>query len=339
MNKSVLLLVGILSTWAVQVFADEVNVGAGAVRVDEESISVGGVVEINAEGIKLPGVQINSGGVVQGAAGHSGQTFTGDDFSDSDLSGRSFVGVRFVGVDFSGSNLSGADFTGASFKGVDFANANLTRTNFSDASSQGSDFSYANLKGACFNRALLTGNDFSYAVLADTIFTGARRIGDDFSNADTASVIWDGPAGCPHAQQAAARPEVTTAAVIAETLSQGKDAKVDLTVNFEFDSDKIRDRGHVQVLEIASALNSPKLVNSRVMIEGHTDNVGEGGYNMDLSFRRAITVMRALSEQYEVERSRLQVNGLGETKPVASNDTETGRALNRRVTLVNLGEG
>ncbi len=58
---------------------------------------------------------------------------------------------------------------------------------------------------------------------------------------------------------------------------------------------------------------------------------------MDLSYRRAITVMRALSENYGIASSRFEVKGFGEVQPVASNDTETGRGLNRRVTLVNLG--
>ncbi|MDH3688815.1 MAG: pentapeptide repeat-containing protein [Gammaproteobacteria bacterium] len=339
MNKSMSLLVGILVAWSIQSSADEVNVGGGAVKVDDEGVSVGGVVEINSEGIKVPGVEINTGGVVVGTTGQSGQVFTGDDFSDSDLSGRRFVGVKFVGVDFSDSNLTGADFSGAYFQGVDFSDANLTNVNFSDATSQGSDFSDSNLQGACFIRARLTGNDFSDSALIGTIFTDAQRIGDDFSEADISATIWDGPEVCPHAQQAAARPEVTTAAVITQTLAQGKDARVDLTVNFEFDSDKIRDKGHVQVMEIANALKSSALANHRVMIEGHTDSVGDDGYNLDLSYRRAIIVMRALSEQYGIDQRRLQVNGFGETKPVVSNDTDPGRALNRRVTLVNLGSG
>jgi outer membrane protein OmpA-like peptidoglycan-associated protein len=339
MYKSLSLLAGVvLVAWSIQGNTGEVNVGGGAIKVDEAGVSVGGVV-VNSEGIRIPGVEIGTGGAITGSTGRSGQVFTGDDFSDSNLSGRSFVGVKVVGVDFSDSNLTGADFSGAYFQGVDFSEANLANANFSDSTSQGSDFSHANLRGACFIRARLTGNDFSASILAGTIFTDAQRIGDDFSNADISSTVWNGPKACPSGQQAATRPEVTKAAVIAEALSRGKDAKVDLTVNFEFDSDRIRDKGHVQVLEIANALKSTTLAKHRVMIEGHTDSVGDDGYNLDLSYRRAITVMRALSEQYGVDQSRLQVKGFGEKEPVESNESETGRALNRRVTLVNLGAG
>ena len=316
----------------------QVNVGDGAIKVDQQGVSIGGgVIEVTPQGVKLPGVNVNTGTTGQSGISRAGQVFTGDDFSDSNLSGRSFVGITFRGVDFSDANVTGADFTGAAFQGVDFSDADLTNVNFTEAAFQGTDFSDANLQGACFIHAQLVGSDFSDAILTGAIFTGARRIGDDFSGVDISGVIWDGPSVCPHGQQAMARPEVTKAEAITAALAKGKDAKVDLTVNFEFDSDKIRDKGHVQVMEIANALNSSALASQRVMIEGHTDNVGKDDYNIDLSYRRAISVMRALTEQYGVDRGKLQVNGYGESKPVASNDSDVGRALNRRVTLVNLG--
>lgn len=335
MIRALALLAAVVMTLSTQSFATEVNVGSGAVKVDEEGVSIGGgVITVTPEGVNIPGVNVNTGAV---GGGRSGQVFTGADFSDSNLSGQSFVGVSFIGVDFSDSDLTNADFTGASFQGVDFSDADLTNANFTESASQGSDFSDANLQGACFIRARLTGNDFSDATLTGTIFTGSNRIGDDFSGVNISTVIWDGPSACPHGQQASARPEVTSAAAITEALTQGKDARVDLTVNFEFDSDKIRDKGHAQVLEIANALKSIALANQRIMIEGHTDGVGKENYNVDLSYRRAITVMRVLTEDYKLPSARFEVGGYGETQPVASNDTDNGRALNRRVTLVNLG--
>jgi len=120
-------------------------------------------------------------------------------------------------------------------------------------------------------------------------------------------------------------------------LSEGKNATIDLTVNFDTDSDRIIGQARAQVLEIASALKNQSLKGQRVSIEGHTDSVGDAEYNVDLSYRRAIAVMKMLSESYDVNSSRLSVKGFGEEQPLSSNGTETGRALNRRVTLRNLG--
>lgn len=68
----------------------------------------------------------------------------------------------------------------------------------------------------------------------------------------------------------------------------------------------------------------------RVRIEGHSDNIGTSEYNLALSRRRAEGVRRGLIAN-GVAPSRLEVKAYGRTKPVASNDTDEGRAQNRRV--------
>jgi outer membrane protein OmpA-like peptidoglycan-associated protein len=71
----------------------------------------------------------------------------------------------------------------------------------------------------------------------------------------------------------------------------------------------------------------------KVMIEGHTDNVGSDEYNQGLSERRAQSVQAALFER-GVEASQISTLGKGESSPVASNDSPVGRQQNRRVELV-----
>lgn len=75
----------------------------------------------------------------------------------------------------------------------------------------------------------------------------------------------------------------------------------------------------------------PKL---KIYVVGHTDNVGQQSANLELSRQRAASVVKALTTQYGVAPDRLQSFGNGSYAPVASNDTEDGRALNRRVELV-----
>jgi len=75
----------------------------------------------------------------------------------------------------------------------------------------------------------------------------------------------------------------------------------------------------------------PKL---KLYVVGHTDNVGALAGNMELSRQRAAAVVRELTTKYSVAAVRLQAYGDGPYAPVTSNDTEDGRAFNRRVELV-----
>lgn len=76
---------------------------------------------------------------------------------------------------------------------------------------------------------------------------------------------------------------------------------------------------------------------SDVLLEGHTDNVGSESYNRTLSERRADVVRQALLTR-GVPETRVKAAGLGMNQPLAPNDTETGRRLNRRVEIIMLGE-
>lgn len=84
--------------------------------------------------------------------------------------------------------------------------------------------------------------------------------------------------------------------------------------------------------EITKLLNADP--NLKLYVVGHTDNAGKFDANMKLSMDRAASVVNALVSQFSVNAGRLNACGDGPTSPVASNDKEEGRALNRRVELV-----
>jgi OmpA-OmpF porin, OOP family len=84
--------------------------------------------------------------------------------------------------------------------------------------------------------------------------------------------------------------------------------------------------------EITKLLNSDPTL--KLYVVGHTDNVGKIDANMKLSMDRAVAVVNALVTQYSVNAARLYSCGDGPTCPVATNDTEEGKSLNRRVELV-----
>ncbi len=100
------------------------------------------------------------------------------------------------------------------------------------------------------------------------------------------------------------------------------------TVNFEFDSDRLTAPAQRILSEIAASLNGQQGL--YVEIGGHTDSIGSDAYNRSLSQRRADSVMRYLTAQ-GVGANRLTARGYGEERPMATNNTEDGRAENRRV--------
>ena len=106
---------------------------------------------------------------------------------------------------------------------------------------------------------------------------------------------------------------------------------------FATGSDRIRPESTPTLQEIGRMLEEhPDL---RLRVEGHTDADGEEEYNLDLSERRAAAVKTFLVESYDIDEARLVTAGLGESEPVADNETAEGKQKNRRVELIRLDEG
>jgi len=101
---------------------------------------------------------------------------------------------------------------------------------------------------------------------------------------------------------------------------------------FEYDSAEIRPESAEALAQMAQLLkNNPDI---DVLVVGHTDNQGSFDYNADLSLRRAAAVRQALASDYGIATNRMTAKGASFMAPVASNASEQGRNLNRRVELV-----
>jgi OmpA-OmpF porin, OOP family len=105
--------------------------------------------------------------------------------------------------------------------------------------------------------------------------------------------------------------------------------RVTLDVEFDFGKATIRKAEQKDIGNLAVVLK--KYPDLKILIEGHTDNVGSAKYNEKLSQQRADAVKKDLVAQYGIEASRLSTKGYGLTRPIASNATKEGRQKNRRV--------
>lgn len=115
---------------------------------------------------------------------------------------------------------------------------------------------------------------------------------------------------------------------------------------------ELKNCGQLFTYELAFETNSDKLIAGdspilqaladlmkkdgalKIQIAGHTDSTGGAAANQALSERRAKSVMQVLAERYHADPSRLSAKGYGAEQPLSTNDTEQGRAINRRVELV-----
>ncbi|GIZ12942.1 OmpA family protein [Pseudomonas sp. NCCP-436] len=105
-------------------------------------------------------------------------------------------------------------------------------------------------------------------------------------------------------------------------------------VYFDTDQAQIKPDSAATLQEIAALLQQH--ANLKLLVVGHTDNQGDYAHNLSLSDRLAQAVKAALEQQFGIAPARLTAAGAGMLAPVASNDTEAGRAKNRRVALVKL---
>jgi OmpA-OmpF porin, OOP family len=121
----------------------------------------------------------------------------------------------------------------------------------------------------------------------------------------------------------------------AEDMSKGLAAEGKIALyGLYFDTDKaeIKPESKAQLAEMAALLQKDAAL--KVYIVGHTDNVGSAARNLTLSQQRADSVVRALVSEYKVSEARLSARGIASFAPISSNDTDPGKAKNRRVELV-----
>ena len=135
------------------------------------------------------------------------------------------------------------------------------------------------------------------------------------------------------AQRAALADALDSAGVSVLVMPDGQ-LQLNVPSDFSFGSDRseIRAEGRPVLDKVAASLLKPELVAMRVRVVGHTDSQGGEAHNDALSLARANSVRRHL-ESRGVAAARLLAAGRGEREPLAPNDKDYGRALNRRIEI------
>lgn len=103
-------------------------------------------------------------------------------------------------------------------------------------------------------------------------------------------------------------------------------------IYFDVNKDVVKPESYGTLKDIAAVLN--EVPDVKVKIVGHTDTDGADASNLDLSKRRAAAVKAELAKSFGVNADRLVTDGMGESQPVAPNDTPVNKALNRRVEFI-----
>ena len=161
------------------------------------------------------------------------------------------------------------------------------------------------------------GEDFGVQMSLSKLFGGSSGSKAASKPAPVAAPVQAAPVAAePELEPAASEPEVRT-------------ITVRLNVEFEFNKATVLAVYGDQLDAIAAAMKGHDDID--LVLEGHTDSRGSDQYNMGLSQRRADAVKAKLVKDYGIPADRVSAVGYGETRPIASNDSDDGRARNRRV--------
>ncbi len=261
------------------------------------------------------------------------------------------------GEDFSGQELAGEDFRRADLRCASFVEATINGGNFRDADASAADFTGATISEATFDTTALFGTSFAEGEVTKTQFRNANLIGADLTGATFNDVRWinticpngvnsDVAGGtCVGSLNALDLPEVAFAEISDGdiTVRQGGGLTTYTITNdvlFEFDSDALTAEAEAKLDLVVASIAQRFGPRAEIQVWGHADAIGDEGYNLDLSQRRADNVAALLSSQPELDGFRIVAVGLGESQPLVANtnpdgsDNPDNRAQNRRVEIV-----
>ena len=133
------------------------------------------------------------------------------------------------------------------------------------------------------------------------------------------------PPPAPPVEEMKAAPEA--AATVEQKLIEKGRATID--VKFDFDKTIVKPIYYKEIEGVTDVLK--KYPDMKIVVEGHTDNIGTEKYNLNLSQRRSNAIKAVMVKKFNIESDRITPKGFGYSRPVADNSTKEGRQINRRV--------
>ena len=136
----------------------------------------------------------------------------------------------------------------------------------------------------------------------------------------------------------AENPEIEKQGEVNQTKVAVKEEKKErqtFTFHFPLNESKIQPSDEQKIGQLGDLIQNRS---AAVTLSGHADSTGPADYNRKLSQERAKSIAQALKRQFDIGDQKLRIQAFGESRPVASNETETGRAKNRRTVINVLAE-
>lgn len=188
--------------------------------------------------------------------------------------------------------------------------------------------------GACTDPNTGGPNRVGQGAAAGAVLGGLIGAGESKQNAVKGAILGAGVGALGGAvidqQEKALRQQVTNPNVSINRVGDHLSVVLPESILFATDSAAVSAQGQNDLYGVARNLN--QYPNSTVQVIGHTDSTGSQAYNLDLSQRRARSVAGILTAA-GVNSGRISTAGRGSAQPIASNDTASGRAQNRRVEI------
>lgn len=169
-------------------------------------------------------------------------------------------------------------------------------------------------------RMLAAKHDICFNIVSSATDAKGRKLLEDIAAVNSCSQVIDFDTAYNH-------PEHLLGKLYMDTQAGGFN-----NILFDFDKAFIRAEHHAQLDQLGRLLiDNPNIY---VVLSGFCDSIGSEAYNIRLSQRRAESVRRYLQKKFSIKKDRVLLYWYGYANPVASNVTEAGRQLNRRVTIV-----